>query len=444
MPKKDEKGAQTVRYLEEKYPAIFQTHGLENELESLDAISLKEFLEQEQTSGYENDEKELERMYLVISHKKKMAVMININKEGKIPEGPIGIYYLEGHECEYEFRLTDEVLRKKVRESIKKYAKDTMTPQEEEKMIDQLVAQNLSQIPALMELDLKQSLEQEVRLLVEAKIDEKNHENGISQKKRKELEKGGKDNPKEQPLEQEEDTQVLPEDVVKAVMKLGITNIKGYFYTHPKQLSDKLDSIAVNENGGKVLILQVANGANPTGPDRYFGIQDENLMLYGTQDKEIEQLTQTSGVPPIDGKLIEPLKQKEPTYVEFSDTEGMLIEEKLKENMTLSIQDLVNYQKEIETLLEQYSKNVVAIERNELIEGQNKIKMLQENDENFNRLNETVAKKYGINFQNVQAISLQAKKYTNEVQEEVQEEWEEDLYDEHGVPQPPGKRLRGI
>ena len=64
------------------------------------------------------------------------------------------------------------------------------------------------------------------------------------------------------------------------------------------------------------------------------------MVLWSNQNEEMEEVTQRGARPPVDGKLIEPLKRDDPTYVEFSCSEGMVVEEKLEENLNVSVQAL--------------------------------------------------------------------------------------------------------
>ena len=134
-----EKANYIKQNLMKKYPEIFEKYEM-SELSEVQVCNLAEFLiaehpeKYDRTTGtrmdYENNQ-ELQRIYTVVNRQKNTAVLINTNKEGKIPEGEFGVYDLEKH----EFQLTNEELRKTIREHIKKYAKDTMTAKEEEQMI---------------------------------------------------------------------------------------------------------------------------------------------------------------------------------------------------------------------------------------------------------------------------------------------------------------------
>lgn len=302
-------------------------------------------------------------------------------------------------------------------ETIQQYAENVYTPEQIDEML-----QTLEKSQEKTDIEIRQEAEILVKYQMPAEINEKNNV-GVDDP----VYPPTKDSPKQTEQitvgkEEPEQAREVPEDVVKACMKLGITHIKGYFYVNAKQLGEKVDNIAVNQNGGKVLMLEVADSSRLGAADRYYGVQDERMILRGTQDEEMEEVTERSNRPPVDGKLVEPLKKDNPTYVEFSDSEGMLIQERLEDNMNLSVQDLENYKKEVEKLLDKYSQNVVAITENPMLEEEQKNGLLAENDNNFNRLLTEMTQKYGIDKSDERSIQLQKKEYVQEKMEEPEEE----------------------
>ena len=60
-----------------------------------------------------------------------------------------------------------------------------------------------------------------------------------------------------------------------------------------------------------------------------------------------------------------------------------------------------------------------------------KRELLFQNSQNFERLNEQLAQKYGIDFCNVKTINLQKTEYHQEVEKEIEEEEEEEELDPH-------------
>lgn len=344
---------------------------------------------------------------------------------------------------ELEEKMPTEQEKQKIRdillETINQYAENVYTPEQIDEML-----QTLEKSQEKTDVEIRQEAEMLVKYQKPAEINEKNNV-GVDdpvypsrkdlpeEEKNIELEKSQTEEKEEQQIivgkeAEPEQAQEIPEDVAKACMKLGITQIKGYFYVNAKQLSEKVDNIVVNQNGGNVLMLEVADSSRLGAADRYYGIQDERMILRGTQDEEMEEVTERSNRPPTNGKLVEPLKKDNPTYVEFSDSEGMLIQERLEDNMNLSVQDLENYKKQVEKLLDKYSQNVVAITENPMLEEGQKNKLLAENDSNFNRLLTEMTKKYGIDKSDEKSIQSQKKE---SVQEKIEKEAEDDESDSH-------------
>lgn len=309
-------------------------------------------------------------------------------------------------------------------ETINQYAQNVYTTEQIDEML-----QTLENWQEKTDEEIRQKAEILVKYQMPAQINEKNAV-GVDDPvypPTKDLPKETEENQEEAEQitvgkEEPEQTQEVPEDVVKACMKLGVTQIKGYFYVNAKQLSEKVDNIPVNQNGGKVLLIEVADSSRLGAADRYYGMQDDRMILRGTQDEEMEEVTEKSNRPPADGKLVEPLKKDNPTYVEFSDSEGLLIQEKLEDKMNLSVQDLENYKKEVEELLEKYSQNVAEITENSLIDEEQKNQLLRENDNNFDRLITDMTQKYGIDLSDVKSIQLQKNEYVQEKLEETDEE----------------------
>ncbi len=430
MPKNYEDNPEQAQYIKEslakRYPEIFEKYEIQ-EISHIQVCHLADFLSKEdkEQEKRKEPEEQLKKIFSIIDLKNNRAILINTNQEEQ--EGEIGVYDLENH----TFHLTNSELREKIEKSllvqIEQYAKNVYSPNQIKEMIEQMMPKTLEQMSQRITIKDEELDKKAEKLVKYDKIDEINQRNGKSKKERQQLE-----SKKETQTvvigqqEEKEKHEKVPEDVVQACQKLGITQIKGYFYVNAKQLEDKIDEISVNPNAGRVLMIKVANTSNLAGPDRYFGIQNNRMILYGTQDKQMEQVVQNKATPPIDGKLIEPLQKNNPTYVEFSDSERLLVDEKLEENMNLSLQDLENYKKQIEQLLEQYSQNVIAIEENNLLNAQQKKEMLLQNNQNFERLNAQVAQKYGIDKSDVKAINLQKTKYQQDVQEQLETEDEEE------------------
>ncbi len=422
MEKSYESNPEKAKYIKEslmkKYPEIFDTYQIK-ELSDVQICNLFEFLSIERQGIEPRNREELERIFVVVSKEKGQAILVNTNQEGKIPEGEFGIYDLE----KQEFKLTNKTLRQKIRENIKKYAKDTLTPQEEEKMIDEIGSKNLEDIEECITMD-EQEIDEKVKNAVNQKIDEKNEENGKTKEERMELE--SKSKKKEQVKVEQEENRTVPEDVARACAKLGITNIKAFMYANGNEFATKTDIPYVNKNRGNVLIIRTEDEGKDT--DKYFVFQDGRLCVPGNEDEKIDQVARKSTQNMKNGTFIKPVEiDDEEQYVEYSDSQGLDIKEKLAENMNLSITDLENYKKEIQIELQKYSEELYKIQETAFLTDAQKDALYLEANKRFNTNNEKIAEKYGIHFENVQEINLSTHK---QAEEHVMEE-DDDFQSEH-------------
>ena len=124
-------------------------------------------------------------------------------------------------------------------------------------------------------------------------------------------------------------------------------------------------------------------------------------------------------------------------YVEFTDSEGMVVREKLEEDRDLSIKDLEEYKKELEQELEEFAEELYKIENTDFLSDEQKDSLYLQANEKFNTKNEELAKQYGIDLDNVQSINLQTDKHTEDKVEEVEHKIEDDEPEAFEVP---GKR----
>lgn len=424
-----EKANYIKQNLMKKYPEIFEKYEM-SELSEVQVCNLAEFLiaehpeKYDRTTGtrmdYENNQ-ELQRIYTVVNRQKNTAVLINTNKEGKIPEGEFGVYDLEKH----EFQLTNEELRKTIREHIKKYAKNTMTAKEEEQMIDEIAPKTLDDMDKIATMG-ERNIDEKVRNAVDQKIDEKNEENGKTKEEREALENKNKDK-KEVEIGQEE-KETGPEDVVKACRSLGVTQIKSYFYVNASELGDKVDGTRVNKNGNRVLMLEVADGSNLEGPNKYYGFQDNRMISYGTENQEVRDVT---GNVTQMGKVVKPLKLQSPEYIEYTDSEGLVIREQIDDKMDLSVQEIENYKRDMEKVLEKYSQNIYMIKYNSNLSPEQKIEQIQKIDDWCDKETTQIALENDISLNDDKNIDNATDEHTEDIQEEV-EAWEV-----------PGRRERG-
>ncbi len=378
---------------------------------------------------YENS-KELQNIYAIIDPEKNTAIMLNTNQEGKLPEGEFGTYDLENH----EFTLTNEKIKEKIKGQIEKYAKDTITEQEKEQMLQEVMPKNLEDIDKIVTMGEK-NINEKVRNAVDKKIDEKNTENGKTKEQRNALEQESKK--KEQiTIAEEKETennQEIPEDVAKACAQLGITNIKAFMYANGNEFATKTDIPYINKNGGNVLIIRAKSEEAIKGTDRYFVFQDGRLCVPGNKDEQIDQVARKSTQNSKNGNLIKPVEiDDEEQYVEYEDSQGLDIKEKLAESMNLSVEDLERYKKEIQIELEKYSEELYQIENAPFLNDAQRDELYIEANKRFNTNSEKLAQEFGIHMDNVKSINLATDKKT---EDKVNEEKEsDDGLDERGKP----------
>lgn len=231
--------------------------------------------------------------------------------------------------------------------------------------------------------------------------------------------------------ENEPQTQI-PEDVVKACKKLGITKIKSYMYAKANEFSSKTEVPYVNKNGENVLLIRAADDTKNT--DKYFAFQGDKLCVPGNRDEEIDQVVGRRTQNMRNGKLLQPLEiDDEEQYVEYEDSQGLVIQEKLEETMNLSTEDLKQYKEKIQEELERYSNELAKIEETPFLDDAQREQLYREANEKFNRNNEKIAKECHIDLSDVKAINLATDEKTNE---QVQQE------DEIEAWEVPGKRKR--
>lgn len=231
--------------------------------------------------------------------------------------------------------------------------------------------------------------------------------------------------------EESEPQSQIPEDVAKACQKLGITRIKSYLYAKASEFSSKTEVPYVNKNGENVLLIRAADDTKNT--DKYFVFQGDKLCVPGNKDEEIDQVVGRRTQNTLNGKLLQPLEiDDEEQYVEYEDSQGLVIQEKLEETINLSTEDLKQYKEKIQEELERYSNELAKIEETPLLDTQ-KEELYRQANEKFNSNNEKMAKEYHIDLSDVKSINLATDEKTNEQveQEDEIEAWEV-----------PGKRKR--
>lgn len=433
MQKNYERNFEKAKYIKEnlskKYPEIFQKYQME-EISQIQVCNLAEFFIKEhpekydKTAGtrmdYENNE-DLQRIYTLVHTNKETnrieAVMINTSKEGKIPEGEFGVYDLQNH----KFEISKE-MKEKIKESIRKISNGILTEKEIDEMSKEISPQNLDDIDKMTTIGEKDTNER-IRKALDKKIDEKNEENGILQEERKLLENKSRNAEGQVVInynDREQEKNKIPQDVVEACKKLNITHIKSYFYVEAIELEEKVDGTRVNKNGNRVLMLEVADSSNLEGPNKYYGMQDNNMVLYGNQNQEVRDVT--GGVTQM-GKVIKPLKLQSPEYIEYKDSEGLVIREQIDDKTDLSVQEINQYREEMETILEKYSQNIYMIKYDSNLSPNEKVEQIQRIDDWCDKTTTDIALKNNISMNDDKNIDAMTDEHTENVQEEI-EAWE--------------------
>ena len=441
MDKNYERNPEKAKYIKEqlydKYQEdVFQKYEIsEASLSRMQVCNLAEFLMAQQDKYernraiYERDEN-LTRIYVVADPQKDRAILINTNEKGKVPEGEFGTYYFQNDFQKEHFEISG-----KVKDEIVKHLGIGALPiEKQDEMINEILYQKLklnelSAMDQLATMDLEKVIDnripkKEIEDVKDKYIDGENERNGKTSEERDNIEKevNGK---KDVTLEQESKKEI-PEDVKKFCQKLGVKTIKGFFYVKANQLLDQIDDTLVEENGNDVLVVQIA-GDGVEGPDKYYGTQDENLVLAGNVNKEIQDVT---GNRVKNGQVLEPFKPAEKQYLEYADSNGLVIREELEDNLENSIQDISNYARETEEELEKYSQNVAKIKAMGLDTEQERA-LLKDARKTCNENTTKIANKYNMSKSDDQNIDAEVTEQNQEKIEEAEENEYDDEQAEH-------------
>lgn len=364
---------------------------------------------------YENDEN-LQKIFAVIDRQKNTAVLINTNENGKVPEGEFGTYDLENHKFD-----ASETIKENIKKSIRDRANHTLTEKEIEEMTNELSPKNLDDMDKIATMG-ERNINEKVRKAVDKKIDEKNEENGKTKEEREALESKAKEEQVTvgQEKEGQANKQKIPEDVQKACARLGVTQLKSYFYVNASELGDKVDGTRVNKNGNRVLMLEVSDSSNIEGPNKYYGFQDNRMVSYGMENQEVRDVT---GNVTQMGKVVKPLKMQSPEFVEYRDSEGLVIREQIDEKADLSVQEMQRYKRDMEDLLEKYSQNVYMIKYSSNLSPQEKIEQIQKIDDWCDAKTTDIALENNVSMADDRNIDAVTDEHTEDIQEEI-ESWE--------------------
>ena len=250
-------------------------------------------------------------------------------------------------------------------------------------------------------------IEEDSEILDENNLTEKSEENSEKEEEEVVLEDGN-----------EEKTDDIPKDVEEACQKLGINKIKSYFYVNASDLYNKVDNTMVNEFGNRVLMLEIPS-EKIDGPNKYYGMQNNKMVVYGNEDQAVKDVT---GNVTKMGSVVEPLKLQDTKAVEFDDKDGFVVNEQIDDNKDLSVQEANNYRKEMEKLLEEYSREIESIKKNDDLNSNEKAQKLLENDGKFHDRANKIAKNNDISLDDKNNINSKMKEETNDNLKEIQEE----------------------
>ena len=424
-----------------------------NSIEEIQGCTLAEFLAKQHPDRYDNsiyqNTDELKQIFAIVNKRENVAVFINLNKDenSKLEVGD----FAEQDMQTYKIKLVPE-LEKNLRTQIEKMSNGVFSKEEQEKMYNEIFKGDLDSLEKTATIDFY--LNHEAKRIISKRLDKINDENGKSKEERDRLE--AKENKKEERGEDSEEVNLsndkgedsnekLPADVVKACKKLNITKLKGYFYVDAVDMYKKVDNNLVNKNGGKVLILETPS-EKIDGPNRYYGMQDEKMVSYGNEDQAIKEVT---GKVTKYGQVVKPLKLQEPKAVEYSNGDGLVINEVIDDNRELSVNEANGYRRDMEDLLEKYSRNIEILKADDSMPIEIKREQMIGVCERFKELSNGIAKHYDIGQDDRKNIGIEVMKNTGKAMYDETKEYEER---EEKMPKPkddepeafevPGKRTR--
>lgn len=364
---------------------------------------------------YENDEN-LKRIFAIIDNQKNSAIMVNTNQEGQIEEGEFGTYDLQKH----QFKLTNEQIKQRIQKQLKtnieKYAKDIYSAQEIKEMTEGMMPKNLDDMEKLATKGDREISEKAERLVKVEKPDEINRKNGKSKTERDELENASKVT-----IGQENDGQAekneVPDDVQKACARMGVHQIRGFFYANAAELESKVDGTRTDKKGNKVLIIEVYD--NRLGCNKYYGFQDDRMVLYGNDSEINKAVKDVTGNVTQMGKLIKPLRAQEDQFIEYEDSQGLVIREKIEDGQEMSMQEINRYREDMEDTLTKYSQKIFQIKNDPLLTGEQKIERIQAIDDWCDKTTTKITRENDGSLRNDQNIDNTTDKQTLKIQEEI-------------------------
>lgn len=404
-----------------------------NSIDTIQGCTLAEFLAKQHPEKYDNsiykNTDELKQIFAIVNDKKNVAIFINLNKDSnsKLEYGD----FAEQDLTNYKIKLAPEV-EEKFKAQIEKMSHEYFSAKEQEEIFKDSFKGNLDSLEKIATIDFY--LEHQAKSVIKDKLKEINEKNGKSVDEKdvnKEKQEGKTEDDSKKEKEEkvslvdekneEEEKTEIPDDVKKACKRLGINKIKGYFYVNASDLNRKVDNTLVNKYGDRVLMLEVPSD-KLEGPNRYYGMQGEKMVVYGNEDQAVRDVT---GNITKMGKVVEPLKLQEPKEVKFDNKDGMVVNERLDDNMELSVQEANNYREEMEKLLEKYSREVELLKEDDDMELNEKLEKMRQNDGEFFSQANSIAQKYDISIDDRENIQTKVIENSVEAAKDETEEYEE-------------------
>lgn len=439
---KNDLNPEQERYIKEmlyqKYAEQFKANGI-NSVEQMQICNMAEFLialhpeKYARTAGDESNyrrDKNLKEIYAVTNKSAdkeiNKAVLINLAKDGKVPEGEFGVYDFNTHKFEASAEVKKEII---------KYLGDKISAFSNEKQ-DEIVNELFNDLDSMDKLatmnleDILKKKDAKVKEVIDKKIDETNKENGIDKEDREEIEANLKTN-KEKTAEEKETDEIKKKSIVtpemlKQAYALGYTQIKGAVQAKGGDAANKMGASRINANGGNVTILRFKDDSAGRETDRFLVFQGDRLVVPGTKDEEIDKLVGKQMYKSKDGALMEPLEiEDEEQYIKY-DKNGMIIDIKLEEGKDLSVEDLEEYKRMFKENIEEYEIELYEIENAPFKSDAQKDKEYIEVNEKFNLKNADAAKKCDINFDDMKEINLITDERTQEQVDKEQDDPDEE------------------
>lgn len=420
--------------LDKDYRQTFENNGISS-MKDTEICNLGEFLitmdyahATRNETIYRNDEN-LQRIYVVknknhVDGKSNKAVLINTNPKGKEPQGEFGVYDFDKNEFQISAKVKDEI--------VKHLGIGALPIEKQDEMINELFTKKLnlnelSTMDQVATMDLTHMIDErvpqkEIEQLRDKYVDGQNQENGKTKKERDEIESQVNGKREQQvTIGQEKDGQAdkneVPDDVQKACTRMGVYQIRGFFYANAAELESKVDGTRTNKNGNKVLIIEVYD--NRLGCNKYYGFQDDRMVLYGNDSEINKAVKDVTGNVTKMGKVIKPLRPQEDQFIEYEDSQGLVIREKIEDGQEMSMQEINRYREDMEDTLTKYSQKIFQIKNDPLLTDEQKIERIQAVDDWCDKTTTKITRENDGSLRNDQNIDNTTDKQTLKIQEEI-------------------------